>query len=74
MSGEWYIGSDMEPDMEQGVIKEAQDAGEPIIRHPYGPLIFRLDWLSDNGEYPEDRAVRESLRRLLELGPPQSRN
>jgi hypothetical protein len=69
LSGDWYISVEGESETEQ-VLTWAQDEGESIINHPYGPRMVRLEWLLEGRREPRDIALLE----LMEQHAPQSSN
>jgi hypothetical protein len=73
VSGDWYVGLEWDdPEFLQAGLEEAEAEGERGMWHPCGLPMVRIDWLSSDDRYPEDREHAEQLKKLLERVPPQS--
>jgi hypothetical protein len=77
LTGEWYIALDCtesSPERIAALAQEARNEGQQIVWHPYGPLMFPLDWLAEGTTDPKLLANYESLKAFLENFSPLSRS
>jgi hypothetical protein len=74
LSGEWYISVEATPEQIATLAQEAHGEGQQTIWHPYGPLLFPLDWLAEGSTDPKLSNKHAALKRLLESFPPQSQS
>jgi hypothetical protein len=75
LSGDWYIALDgATPEQIATLEKEAHEEDELTIWHPYGPLMFRLDWLAEGSTDPELWKNYRVVKRQLETVSPLAQN